>query len=526
MVIWLASMECAGISEAGGVKDVANALCRGFDKAGEKVTLFIPAFGCTSYENILDFEDLSDLYVDIDMCCKLERVTFSTGTISDSGAKVVFINHPSFASKQGVYVYTEEEQKENPCHVKGAGHEDMLFLDTLFSKAVAEYGRFTGEDEIPDIIHCHDASTAVIPCYVKKLQSQGLFLKSKCVITIHNAGPAYHHDFQDINQARWYTGFSNDFLLECMNGARVEPYLMGASNSWLTTVSTFYAEELLDPKNNDLTDGLASAFAERNIKIEGITNGIDYNSYCPENPDVSMLPFSMNPRIGEFAGKIKNRSYLLSLCDGKKHKEDKYTKNLKVYGHIEVPENKPVYFVYHGRIVWQKGLPVLLDSIETILKIIPGARFMIGGQGSPETENQLERITEAFAGKVVFFKGYNSSMSRLLAASGDFMILPSLFEPCGLEDFIAQIYGTLPIAHATGGLKKIIDGETGYLYSENTVESLLNAVLTAVAAFYRGEDYHRGIIMWTADFIHNVYSWDFVIESKYLKFFKKSILGT
>lgn len=526
MVIWLASMECAGIAEAGGVKDVAYALCKGFDRAGEKVTLFIPAYACTSYEKIDDYKLLADCYVDIDMCCKNERVTFASGKISETGVNVIFINHPSFAQKHGVYVYTEEEEENNPSLKKGTGHVDMLFLDTLFSKAVAEYIRFVNKDETPDIVHCHDASAAVIPCYIKKLQQKTFYKKTKCIVTIHNAGPAYHHDFSGIDEARWYTGFNNEFLAQCMNGYRVEPYLLGSTNAKLTTVSTFYADELLNPDNNDMTDGLAGAFFERNLSIEGITNGIDYNCYCPEDTKISMLPYPMNPRSGEFEGKYKNREFLLKICKSKTHKIDKYTKNIKIYGHIDVPEKQPVYFTYHGRIVWQKGLPILLDSIETILKVIPGARFIIGGQGDTETEKHLERITEGFPGKVVFLKGYNCCMARLVAAAGDFMILPSLFEPCGLEDFIAQIYGTLPIAHATGGLKKIIDGETGYLYKDNSIDSLMNAILTAVAAFYRGEDYHRGIIMWAADFIHNVYSWDFVIESKYLKFFKKCLSGT
>lgn len=526
MRIWLVSMECAGISEAGGVKDVAYALCKGFAGLDNDVTLFIPAFGCTSYKNITDLKEDFIKNVAIDLCCKDEIISYSSGKIAGTGAKVVFINHPSFANKLGVYVYTEAEERANPAHVKATGHDDMLFLDALFSKAVAEYVRHVENSETPDIIHCHDASTSVLPCYVKTLQAQGFFDKTKCVVTIHNAGPAYHHDFSDVDQARWYTGFDKYFLETCKNGNRVEPYLLGATNASLTTVSTFYAEELVSLENDAMTDGLSLAFYDRGIKIEGITNGIDYDSYCPLDPEISLLPYAMNPREGDFEGKQKNRNYMLKLCEKDFCDEDPYTKGIKRFGFIEPAENRPVYFVYHGRIVWQKGLPVLLDALDSILKMMPGARFIIGGQGSPEIENQLERIAELHAGKVVFFKGYNSGLSRLIAASGDFIILPSLFEPCGLEDFIAQIYGTLPIAHATGGLKKIIDGETGYLYNDNSVESLIDAVLRATAAFYRGEEYHSGIVKWTAEFIHNVYSWDFVIESKYLKFFKKSLLST
>lgn len=521
MKIWLVSMECAGISEAGGVKDVVYSLCKGFSSEKEDVTLFIPVFGCTSLKSIRDFKADFISNVAIDMCCKNEIVTFSSGRITDTSCKVVFVNHPSFSNKKGVYVYTEEEQRLDGSHVKGRGHEDMLFLDTLFSKAVCEYGKYISETDCPDIIHCHDASTAVLPCYVRKLQKAGYFRSSKCVVTIHNAGPAYHHEFPDVEQARYYTGLNQEELDLCHNGNRIEPFLLGAENASLTTVSTFYAEELLNPSNAELTDGLSVCFHERNLQIEGITNGVNYDYYSPDIPELSLLPFPMNPRKGDVEGKMLNRKYFLNFCVDDQLVSDSYTKGFQKFGWISVPEKNPVYFMYHGRIVWQKGIQILLDSISGIIEKYPSARFILCGQGDPQIEKNIQEIAERFSGKVVFFNGYNEKMARLVAAASDFVILPSFFEPCGLEDFIAQIYGTIPIAHATGGLKKIIDGETGYLFKESNAEDLVGAVSRAVDFMFAEKDNLKGMVEWTADFIHSVYSWDFVIQTKYLKFFQK-----
>lgn len=515
-------MECAGIAEAGGVKDVSYALAKGYDHSGSKVTLFIPVFGCTTFSNVEKLEKNSEFSELIPICDHEEKVSYFKGILKDTNVTVVFVNHNSFLEKQAVYVYTAEEQKQNPRHVRGCGHEDYVFLDALFSKAVCAYVKHVSEKDVPDVIHCQDASTAVIPCYAEQLKNY--FKNTKYVVTIHNAGPAYHHEFMDFQMASYFTGLSDSVINSAMNGKRVEPFLLAATCAQLTTVSSFYAEELVDPENDENTDGLASRFNEKRINITGITNGIDYDLYRPEKKSISKLPYAYNPSKGRFNGKKKCRNFFLKMSRKNfsyKLKYQKYFKNISRFGYIDnnLFDEESVFFMYHGRIVWQKGISVLLDSLEEIFSELPSARFFIVGQGDPVIEENIKLAVEKFKGKIVFFNGYNEPISRLVAAASDFAILPSYFEPCCLEDFIAQIYGTLPISHATGGLKKIIDGKTGFLYKKNENMHLVQAIKRAYECFKDKKSF-RSMQISTVNYVKQVYSWENVINQNYLKFFK------
>ena len=516
-------MECAGIAEAGGVKDVTFALAKGFCKEGHSVTLFIPAFGCVSYSNIKDLSEDFPCNVEIPVGNMTHFISYSKGSFKKLGFNVVFVNHSVFKEKNAVYVYTEEDQKKNPKHIRGKGHVDSLFIDSMFSKAVCEYVRYVPESERPDIMHCQDASCALIPCYAEKLSTEFL-KKTKFFVTIHNAGPAYHHDFMNLEQAAYYSGLPYSVLMQAQNGYRVEPFLLSAVYARLTTVSTFYAEELVDPSNDSCTDGLSSLFHNKNVVVHGITNGIDYKIYNPMNRASSKLPYAYSPRRKILAGKLRNRRFFLELCKKKlpsSRRYSKYIKDMRRFGWIDDLNGKNgPYFMYHGRIVMQKGVSLILDSVGILFERYPSAKLFVVGQGDPVIEENIRAVTERYSGKVVFFNGYNDPVSRLVAAASDFALLPSFFEPCCLEDFIAQIYGAIPIAHATGGLKKIIDGKSGFLFTEQSVESFMSAIDRAVVAKNSRKAFSE-MISWTANYIFKEYSWKSVIKNKYIPLFEK-----
>ena len=133
----------------------------------------------------------------------------------------------------------------------------------------------------------------------------------------------------------------------------------------------------------------------------------------------------------------------------------------------------------------------------------------------------MAALAEKYSGKVVYLKGYDRVIARLSVASADFSLHPSYFEPCGLEDFIAQTYGTIPVAHATGGLKKILDGKTGFLYSPNTSESL-GKVLTKLVEIVgsNGRKSISTIIRDASVYIHEKFSWD-KVAVEYEKLYKE-----
>lgn len=523
MKIWVVSTECSGLSEAGGVKDVTYSLCDNFRQEGHEVTLFIPLFGCTDTSSVkfLCPEEEYQAKGVVSLCGNNIEITYEKAVQISSGVNVIFIKHQAYFEKKGVYVYTADEERENPAHIRGMGHEDVHFLDSLLCKAVALWGTMIDKSEEPDIVHCQDASTSLTPAFIE-LYRPDFFKKTKCVVTIHNAGPAYHHEFSDLNQAIWFTELPWNWLTEAMNDGRVEPFLIASKFAVLTTVSTFYAEEITDSSNSRNTDGLSRIFSERNIKIEGITNGVDYFQYAPEHPEISLLPYAMNPYSGNMEGKNKNRDFFLSLCKEKNAKftneEELFTSNFTRYGFLDAKKDS-VYFVFHGRLVWQKGIQVLCEAMEKILPENPNLRFIIVGQGEGQIERRLEELSLFYSGKIVFFKGYNSYLPRLSVAQADFSLFPSNFEPCCLEDFISQLFGTIPIANATGGLKKIIDGETGFLYSPNTKESLSEIILKAANLIQNDYSTYKDMVVWASNYIRTVYSWEYVTE-KYLKLFR------
>ncbi len=518
MRIWIVGMECAGIAEAGGVKNVVYALCREFHSLGHEVTLFIPEFGCTDRTGVEFTGDARSAAVSL--CGREETVTFHKARSVRGGFGVVLVGHRAFSEKEGVYTYTESEQERNPSHVRGTGHTDMLFMDTLFQKAVCVW-RTSGlcGGGIPDIIHCQDASTAVLPAYMMR---SGMFPRTVCAVTVHNAGPAYHHNFRDTDEADWYTGLGREFISRTLNSGRPEPFLMALnSGAALTTVSEEYADELTDPGNSAETDGLSVIFHERGTKIKGITNGIDFSLYDPEDTGISLLPYSFSPERGELDGKYRCREFLLS---GLLHcgKGGLIPGNIRQYGYISPSDGgAEVFAAYHGRITAQKGIDVLLRSVPALAENFPGLRFVIAGQGEAALEERIVRMTEELPGRIVFLNGYDRAVARLSAAACDLIILPSLFEPCGLEDFIAQIYGTIPVAHKTGGLNKILDRRTGFLYRDNTELSLTAKLSEAVSMVIYGSAAKRRMIRTAARYVHRNFRWSQVASKKYIPFFRE-----
>ncbi len=514
MKIWVVSRECAGIAEAGGVKNVTFSLCKELSLLNHQVTLFIPIYKTTSFELIKDVKEISDKPVMINICGKPEKVTFSTAICTEGNFNVVFINHPSFEEKEGVYTYTASEQEKNPDFVKGFGHKDTLFMDSLFSKAVCEYSFITEKEALPDIIHCQDASTALVSVFAQKNPA---FEKTATVVTIHNAGPAYHHNFSSIGEAAWYTGLNEAELSGALNDEKVEPFLLAANaGAHITTVSEYYAKELIDPFNIDVTEGLSPIFFKRYTNIKGITNGIDFERYNPADKNESLLPYEFNPETGDLDGKYKCRDYCVN--------EVQYMKipGVKTYGCINVrpqEKDKQIFISYHGRITNQKGISVLINAIPAILNNFETVKFIVAGQGEIALEQQLIELSQRFNGKVIFLNGYNRESARLVNAIGDFIVLPSNFEPCGLEDFISQIYGTLPVANATGGLNKILDYETGFLYHNNSPENLIAKLSEVISIKLYKPDLIEKIIKNAATHVHQKYLWRNVINNEYIPFF-------
>ncbi len=506
MKIWMVSREYAGIAEAGGVKNVVCSLSEALARRGHQVFCFLPFYACVNPQSLGTFRQ-NEFSAQVESAGERYSVSYSSGFLN--GVKIILVGAQCFSDKQNVYTYCAADLENFPgCRI-GEGYADQHLMNTVFEKAILAFGEeYCSKKDSPEIIHCHDACAAALPAIIRQFKKNS-FEKTKFVVSIHNAGPAYHHEFKDSGEAQFYTGLNAEVIEDSKNGERVEPYLLASHFSALSTVSPDYAKELCD-KNNPNTDGLAQIFAQRKIPILGITNGIDVSRYDPKDVEASRLPYAFNPEKLDLDGKYKTREYFLEKIAGRSAPE---ISGLPKSGWLD--GDGRVFFAYHGRLARQKGIFVLLDAARDFLKKVPEARLIINGQGEEALRDQCAAFANEFKGRAVFFYGYEKAMSRMFTAAADFALLPSDFEPCGTEDFIAQIYGTIPVAHATGGLKKIVDGKTGFLYEPNTASRLSDFVVELSQKKLKNAKIFDKIIREAARLVRSEYTWKSVAKDRY-----------
>ncbi len=513
--VWVITREYAGIAEAGGVKNVACSLAEGLARRGLGITVMLPRYGCVSQEGSFLFS------CSVRVLGEDHEVVFSTLTVN--GVRIVLLSAGLFLDKREVYVYSALDEGVVPGATRGKGHHDGDCMNVVLQKCVLEYARFVGS--APDIVHCQDAHTACLPAMARTAPEwTSVFSRASFVTTIHNAGPGYRQVIPGIPRAASLTGLSEDVLSKaCLNG-NVEPFLLSACYGNLTTVSPWYADELVSPAYDSLSEGLSGEFARRGTPIEGIVNGIDAHRYEPSDTARSCLPYAFNPETGDLAGKYRCRDSFIGLL-----RRFPTTGELAAFGTLD-DAPRAVYFAYHGRIVWQKGLDTLVEAARTVLARSEHSRFVVLGQGSSDLEALLMEMSRLYRGRFAFIRGYERALARLTVAQSDFLVLPSLFEPCGLEDYIGQLFGTIPIAHAVGGLQKILHGRNGYLYrSEDHGASA--SVLAGILLEHAGRvadspgrgcghiERYSNIIRFAARHVRERCNWERIIEERYLPYY-------
>jgi starch synthase len=224
----------------------------------------------------------------------------------------------------------------------------------------------------------------------------------------------------------------------------------------VTTVSSTYAREITTPEFGCGLDGLLRVKAEQG-RLTGILNGID-ESWDPRTDPYLASPFEPQ----NLKGKVANRD--------------------EVRKEFGLAVSRGPLFAVVSRLVHQKGVDLAIDGTETILR--EGGQIVVTGKGESELEAQLEKLAKKHPGKVGVKLGFEEGTARRMYAGSDFLLMPSRFEPCGLSQMYAQKFGSLPIAHRTGGLADTIeDGVTGFLFREPSLGGLLGAVYRAVDAY-------------------------------------------
>jgi len=514
--IWMLTREYRVVAGVGGVKDVSRDLAESLVRAGYEVSVIMPRYGFVKPKKS-GFKTLGPQFeVDANYAHeeRRERVGFWHRKLK--GVDIILVEANCFSEKLGVYAYTGEEETLDATHKKGDGHLDYFAMNILLQKAVLDYAIFTGTR--PDVFHCQDGHTGVLPAMMREIEGFRHYFKgSSALVTIHNAGLGYHQDVADLLFAMTITGLPQRTIYSSVLNGSFDPFLAGAAYAPINTVSENYARELQETELDALTGWLGHALKDRGIFIEGITNGINPDEFSPSHPEILGLPAAFDPAKGDLAGKAICRKELVIRLMFAEIGET------KMYGSIDYSPSQPLITVV-SRFSEQKGLDILGQALEVLMAEDKNIQVVILGNGNRDIENHLTSLAEhlAYEERFAVLIGYDSGLANLIYAAGDFFVIPSRYEPCGLTDFIAQLMGNLPIVRTTGGLIKVRDGFNGFSYKDHTPDALIHAVNRALKTYRNSPDTIKEM---QVNAVHNIYenhTWDKVRE-KYIRLYQKSM---
>lgn len=515
--VWFVAREYRGIAGAGGVQDVSRALAEALARKGLKVRVILPCYGFLldpGKDGFVPYDVSLDVDMDYVYEARRERVDFLGKRLN--GVDVMLVRSPRFLEKLDVYTYTAREETSDPARRKGEGHGDYFAMNILHQKATLSLSLFL--DEKPDVFHCHDGHTACLPAMMSEIEwLRHAFRRTGAVVTIHNAGMGYHQDVADLPFVRTITGLPWKTIHGSLLHGSFDPFLAAAACCPVNTVSEQYAHELQHSEMDAMTGWLGHTLKDRGIGIAGITNGIDPGKYDPTRPDAMGLPAGFDPGKGDLAGKNGCRRRFFEILRAG------VPGDVTQHGYLAEEQEIPL-FTLVGRLTEQKGIDILAGALKILFdKAIP-LQMAILGSGKDEIESSLVSIAESPVGRgrLVFLSGYSPALSNLMFAAGDFSVMPSRYEPCGLTDFIAQLLGNVPIVHATGGLVKVIDGFSGFSYKDNTPSGLAEAMERAISVYGASRESLAGMIANAVSHIRMHYTWDTVAE-RYLELYGRAV---
>jgi starch synthase len=410
----------APFSKTGGLGDVAGALPSHLAKGADVIVI------APRYKGSLGGH-ASSITVQVPIRDTMETVTFETALIGS--VPVYLVVHPYF-DRDTYY-----------------GHADDCERFVLFCRAALEL--LTALKFSPDIIHLHDWQTALVPIYLKTLYA-GRFPRTRSVLTIHNMafqGLFWHWDLP-VTGLDW--ALFNPRQLEFWSHLNLLKGGLIFADA-ITTVSPTYAKEICTPAQGWRLEGVLQ---DRRNTLTGILNGIDTKTWNPETD--KSLPARFSPRV------MKNKA----VC--KAHVQKK----------LALAPSKGPLFAFIGRLAEQKGVDLLIAAMPEIVS--RGAQVVILGAGSGYRD-RLELL--ASDGVAVRF-GLDEVLAHELQGGADFLLMPSLYEPCGLSQLYALRYGTIPIVRRTGGLADTVRHDTtGILFEDYGLEALLAAIDQAFAIY-------------------------------------------
>ena len=490
-------------------------------KQGLHSTIFLPHYGRYSHERqtalaerisaMLPWEHRAVRYLDpavydIPMAysdnphrtepAAIETIQFS-GPVRLQVAQVVA---DRFVGKQRPYAYTAGEVKaileaprdgmvcgaETPPRTflleEGSGHFDYFAMNVLLQKAALAW---IGQQRRPIIVHCHDAHTAMLPMIAKLAESPSPRADSRFVVTAHNCGVSYRQRCADLQFVSAASGLPAAAVSQCVIEGEFDPFAAAALYAdHLNTVSDGYAWEVqgahLQTSGGDADlRGFSEFLAQNSIPLTGITNGV---SAAHKSPEAIRKQVGMRlSDAGGFGWKPAFRKRFARRLSKRELDPSWGVRSADRHGSLRGLVDGGCLFTFVGRWTDQKGVDIAVRAAQEVLSTDAEAGLCVLGEGNqPFVFSDLLRLAEEFPGRVAVIKGFSDSLAARIYAAGDFLLVPSRYEPCGLIDMIAQLNGNLPIVNQVGGLSKVIDGVTGLGYFATTDRENLRGLVSAM----------------------------------------------
>lgn len=446
-ILFIAS-ECAPYAKTGGLSDVISSLPIALNKLGHNVKIVIPKYSFIDTKKFKIKKTLSIMGVKMG---NVEEWCSVYSTVHHKNVTIYFVEYENYFNREGLYHDSEmNDYSDNP--------KRFAFLSNAAFQLCKDI------DFQPDVIHAHDWQSALSMIYLKEWYGNDPFFKNTVgALTIHNIGYQGKYPYENYK----YLGFSDQLF----NHNILEDYgdinfLKGGIYyaDIVNTVSPKYAEET---KTEDFSHGLHTFLIDKKDRYFGILNGVDYEQW---NPNIDkLIPYNYNEN--DLIGKSKCKLFLQK----------------KLY--LEKDKDIPVIGIV-SRFASQKGLNVLASVIEHVVSDMK-VQFAILGSGDKNLENYFQSLPPKYNGKIGVYISYDNKLAHQIEAGADFFIMPSLYEPCGLNQIYSLKYGTLPIVRAIGGLDDTIDqydektGDgTGFKFNYLTPQAIYDTIGWAVSTFY------------------------------------------
>lgn len=465
--ICLASSELAPLAKTGGLADVTAALAAYLQRSGHDARVLLPFYSS------MDTTDLTIHPVDFLQDRRMQVGTHDIGwsvdavTLPDGGPSIYLLRCPELYHRPGIYT--------------GGADEHRRFI--VLSRAAIEMCQHMGFG--PHVFHSHDWHTALIPLYLKTRYAwDRLFERTRTVLTIHNIG------YQGVFNSAIVPDLGLDEHLDRLhqddlNLGRVNFLKTGVLYAdRLTTVSPTYAREILTPEYGM---GLEGLLQQRQDSLTGILNGVDTAAWDPA--DDPLIPHAYRP--GRMAGKKRNKRELMAELG------------------LDAGNDRPLIGMV-TRLTYQKGVelvqkvvPHLLDQRDFALAVL--------GTGEPRYEQFFSWLQHRHRDRVCFYRGYSERLAHWIEAGADIFLMPSRFEPCGLNQMYSLRYGTIPVVRRTGGLADSVrmyepdSGEgTGIVFNDFNDQALDWALNTALDLYADPKAWKRLV----ANAMAQDFSWD------------------